>query len=138
MSTLEFRVHVPSLFLGAAVLLGLGFLYPGPAVQSTANELTTANGDWRNIVRVEEGFPYQVPEGKALVVQSVGFKGDQPFTFAYFVSLDIDGEVELLLDPSSGANHIRPGWVVEAGSRLTVRMQGDELVGYAFGYLVDQ
>jgi len=137
MSSLEFRVHVPSLLLGGAALLGLGSLYPGPAPQTTVDALTTGNGDWRNIVRVEEDFPYQVPEGKALVVQSVGFTGDQLLTFAYYVTLDVDGEVKLLLDPTTGANRIQPGWVVESGSRLTVKMQGEDLTAYAFGYLVD-
>lgn len=141
MSTPDLRLHAPSLFLGCAVVLALGLNRPapiaaGPAVQTARHVLASGTGDWRDIVRIEEGYPFQVPEDRALVLQSAGYTGSPSFNFAPPVAIDIDGEVELLLDPTSGANRVVPGWVVDSGSRVTVRLEGDDLVGYAFGYLV--
>ncbi len=95
---------------------------------------------WRELVRVEEAYPFVVPKGKALILVSVGHAARAQTTTLSEADTNlkvlIDGELELILNPVNGPNQILPGWLVPEGARVSVSFADDTWTGYVFGYLV--
>jgi hypothetical protein len=135
---LRASVHLPSLLLG---LLPAALALRSSSPQTATDSLPSGQMTWRQIVRVEENFPYTVPPKCTLVVTSSGYTsrngvniGVIPTTPLVF---EVDGQPRLLLDPVDGPNEIQPGWVVPAGGRVSVRFGDDDTLGYLFGFLVE-
>lgn len=130
------QLHLPSALGG--VLAGAAAL---AAVQSTQQTVAFGPYGWRDLVRVEESFPFTVPEGRVLVITSAGYTGRTLTTTLSEAEtnliVEIDGENELFLNPVNGPSTLQPGWVVQPKSRVRVLFADDTWTGYVFGYLVD-
>jgi hypothetical protein len=127
--------HVPlsvALALAASAALLSAWLAPPRAASATPAAAQTHL--WRQFVRIEEDYPFTVPAGKVLVVQSAGYGGKGDGFFSPQIRMIINGEVKLILSPTAP---IEPGWVVESETRVDVRQPDPELKGYLFGYLAD-
>lgn len=133
---IRLQFHLPSALGG--LLAGAAGL---AAVQTTQQTVAFGPYGWRDLVRVEESFPYTVPEGRVLVITSAGHTaGSNPSTLSEAetnLMVVIDGTRELMLNPVNGPSTLEPGWVVQPGSRVLVRFADDSWTGYIFGYLVD-
>lgn len=141
-------VHGPSLLIGASLLAGglalTGAARPTPppsAPQETAIDATgVGSGLWRDVVRIVEGDPFTVPEGKVLIVQSCGFvtrEPSDPILIGEPLLMVVDGVRSLILVPTSGNRDISPGWAVAEKAQVTLQYGGDPQIGYLFGYLID-
>jgi hypothetical protein len=136
------RVHAPSLLLGACLVAGtlaLSAAAPAPTQESEVETTGVGAGLWRDLVRIEEGSPYTVPEGMVLVLQGCGFvtrEDTDPILIGEPLTLLIDGVRRLILVPTAANHDIQPGWAVPAKSQVTVVYGNDPQIGYMFGYLV--
>lgn len=130
------QLHLTSALLGAAAT-GTALV----ATQSTQDVVAFGPYGWRDLIRVEESFPFTVPEGRVLILTSAGHAPRPRATtldeFDTSLEVLVDGALELLLNPVNGPSSIDPGWVVRPGSRVQVNFADDTWTGYAFGYLVD-
>lgn len=130
-----FQHHVP---LSAALVLAAGAALLSalwaPPRGALAAPAAVQTHTWRQIVRIEEDYPFTVPRGRVLVIQSAGYGGKGESFFSPQIRMVINGEVKLILSPSSP---IEPGWVVDPEQRVEVRQPDPELKGYLFGYLAD-
>ena len=134
-------LHFPSLTIGGLGALGLLAL---AAFRTQSAETALARGPyaWRSLVRVQENYPFVVPDNKVLILSGAGYtwKTDRfdikPLANP-LLTITIDGEIALVLDPISGPSTIEPGWAVSGKSRVSIQYPGEPFVGYAFGYLVD-
>jgi len=139
-------LHAPSLLLGAGLVAGALALSaasrpPGPAAQETEiNSTGVGSGLWRDVVRIVEGSPFTVPEGKVLVVQSCGFvtrEASDPILIGEPLLMFVDGVRSLILVPTSANHEVLPGWAAPEKSQITLTYGGDPQIGYLFGYLID-
>lgn len=140
-------VHAPSLLLGAGLVAGALALSaasalsaPPKAQETEINTTGVGSGLWRDLVRIVEGDPFTVPEGKVLVVQSCGFvtrEASDPILIGEPLMMFVDGIRSLILVPTSTNHEVLPGWAVEAKSQVTLSYANDPQVGYLFGYLID-
>lgn len=134
------QLHLPSV---------LGGLLAGAAVIGTALSRAQSSQEmvafgpygWRNLVRIEEGFPFNVPKEHVLVISSAGHtaRGNPSLLSEATTWLDvlIDGKRALRLNPVNGPSTLEPGWVVKPESRVSIRFADDSWTGYLFGYLVE-
>ncbi len=134
-------LHLPSLALGGLGVLSFLAL---AAFRTQTAETALARGPyaWRSLVRIEESYPFVVPDKKVLILSGSGYtwrtdRFEVKPLGNPLLTITIDGEVELVLDPISGPSSIQPGWAAGAKSRVSIQYPGEEFVGYAFGYLVD-
>ena len=134
-------LHPTSALLGAGACAASLWLASPGAVQTETARVALGPYAWRDLVRIEESYPYTVLEEHVLVLVSVGHTSrKQPTTLSLAdteLQVLVDGELELILNPVNGPNSITPGWVVPAGSRVSIEFADDTWTGYAFGYLVD-
>jgi hypothetical protein len=133
-------LHLPSLLIG--LIPGSLWLFGNlNAPQTSSDSLSSGPLAWRQIVRIEENFPYTVPDSSSFVLSGCGYTTRGGVVSAATpttpLQVDIDGQVRLLLDPIDGPSSIHPGWVVPAKGRVSVRFGDDDTVGYLFGYLVE-
>lgn len=133
-------LHLPSLLIG--LVPGSLWLFSSLSnPQTSSDNLSSGPLAWRQMVRIEENFPYTVPENGTLVLCGCGYTtrgGLVPAaTTTAPLQVDIDGQVRLLLDPIDGPNQVHPGWVVPAKGRVSVRFGDDDTIGYLFGYFVE-
>jgi hypothetical protein len=129
------RLHLPSAALGCLGLLGLEALLGPRAVPRSPGEAEGAP-HWQSLVRIVEGTPYTVPEGSALLLQSAGFYTREGLSGGAPVAIEVNGQLELLLDPTNGGHLIAPGWMLPPGARVAVEMIGEDRTGLAFGQLL--
>lgn len=139
-------MHAPSLLLGAGLVAGALALSAASrpsgvtAQESEVNATGVGSGLWRDLVRIVEGSPFTVPEGKVLVVQSCGFvtrESSDPILIGEPLMMFVDGVRSLILVPTSANHEIRPGWAAPEKSQITLSYGGDPQIGYLFGYLID-
>jgi hypothetical protein len=140
-------VHAPSLLLGAGLVAGALALSAASspsaapkAQESEINSTGVGSGLWRDVVRIVEGDPFTVPEGKVLVIQSCGFvtrEPSDPILIGEPLMMFVDGVRSLILVPTSANHEIAPGWAAPQKSQVTLSYGGDPQIGYLFGYLID-